>query len=923
MHYKTILPFGLIPLTFSVILSTQATTLSNQMPQQSPQTVFIDNDTQPAAADEPLPTYTIEINHSADLDEAQRHLDDISHIIPIPVRLEKRERDYIIYAGISEKSSDLIPYLETIKKNGYPQAFLRTGRYLKERIILEITGKEGGQANLLELIQKEQPGTGKVRLGEIEEHITKEKEKPSEVELGYKGGYYIGKGWQCFNANDYKQAMEFFAFAQSFPETELEARFGIASCYIKQSEQGKAIPLFEELVGKEFRLDVTLPNLIALLVAKEDYTRARASMDRFEGPEKGKLQKKIEQGLFRQMVLLAKKSDDINQMVSLTRAYQNELKGCAMPEVFYDIAEILAKHGRKEEAIDIYRNLLSTCPDEWDIRLGVFYNLKSLLAPSEMKALVKGEIDRPSPPSSYKQKLTELRENLLKDKMATVTPASPMVKELAKEILAIKPEDADALVTLAWWEYNNELYEAAYQRFSRLYEQYPQNKDYALGVIYTLLKLGKPDEALNIATRFDPTNDPKIAELMLSLYEKTGNTEAASSLVKSLSQTDDKKMQKVAGDFFFRQRSPIMAAQVYSDPGTSYYHADSPSLRVSPYFWSKSGDDGISRLDEFVFPFSASFPFQWGSEAKFSLITKDLLAGDAPQKPFVGNFFRGVQQHGLITSLSVVVPLFEFKKEGNTSYTFELGSTPLNGIIDPLPTFLAQIARRQWRLDVHQKAVEESILSYVGLQDPYSDAKWGRVVKSGGEVEYTFTLSPAYWLSLKGGYDYYWGENVFGNHAFHSAIAFGKTFSKDKWDISPSLFLSGNHFQRDTSYYTFGHGGYFSPDLFYITGPAIRFQTKPGQTFWVDGQVSAGFMHYHLDGSPHFPFESNQNGQYKEVFSSSLGYSMQLEGQKLLTSHWSAGGFLKLNNSANYTDRTVGLSFCYFLEPRSHFVFGR
>ena len=141
----------------------------------------------------------------------------------------------------------------------------------------------------------------------------------------------------------------------------------------------------------------------------------------------------------------------------------------------------------------------------------------------------------------------------------------------------------------------------------------------------------------------------------------------------------------------------------------------------------------------------------------------------------------------------------------------------------------------------------------------------GACSKSGGEGEFTFSPFSSYWLSLKSGYDYYWEKSVVGNHAFHSAIAFGRTFSIDTWDIIPGYFISGNHFQCDASFYTFGHGGYFSPELVYNTDTAFRFQTKPGQSFWLDGQVSAGVMHYRSNESPHYPFESGQRGQYEEI----------------------------------------------------------
>ncbi len=930
--------------------------------------------------------YTIHITSTSELEDAKKDTKHISSIIPLPVRLEIVGRNYIIRAGISKKPDVLAPYLETIKGRGYPQASLQTSSYIKERIILEITPsieiEKTPQSHLLELTRKEQIGTGMIQLSDIEKGLA------GETNLAYGGEYYIGKAWQYYNNDNFKQAIDFFIFAEKFPETELDANHGKAHCYSKCGKLEEAIPLFEKLVKKKYKLNDTLPSLISLLVEKEDYAKALACLDGLERAEKEKWQKMIEEMLARQRFQNAMRDEDINLLILLTQTHQEKLNQCTMPDLFYNAAETLIKNKKDKNAIDIYLGLFTACSENWDLRLGILYALKSLLPFPKIHSLVKKEVDRPTLPSPYRQGLTELRLNLLKQELVSIPSSSPMVKKIAGEILTINPDDTTAISTLSWWYYHKKQYNTAYDGFSKLYQLNPQDKDYALGLIYTLIALDKFDEALETVKKceaqdkyfvqlrsdillkrasdayeienyseaetylkellelkpdsvpgkslmawslykqekleealtlftnaYNLQNDPKTAAIILRLYEKMERRKEALSFASSLSETDEEQLHKVAGDFYFGLGWPIRAAQVYDNPDTRYYNAANPGVELFPHFRFKSGDNGLSRLNEIVYPLSGNIPFHWGNEFKISFDTKKLMAGNSPQRPFVGKAFRSKQQHNLTTSLWVFEPTLKLKNEGK-NYTFQLGTTPLNGPIYPIPTFLAQLTQKQCMVNIHQVPVEESILSYVGLEDPYGEVEWGRVVRSGVEGGFNLTPYKSYWLSLKAGFDYYWGKNLWENYAIHGDLAFGRTIITEYGDLSLGIYATAKHFNRNSGFYTFGHGGYFSPEFFFNTGPTIKFQTKAWETFWIETQLSAGFMSFQLDSSPHFPIDSDQGGIYKKEKQVGSSYSILFRWQKLLNSNFAVGGFFSANKSSNFTDVKAGLSVKYFIGSR-------
>ena len=940
---------------------------------------------------QPRTIYTIHIASSTNLKMAKKLTARIARLLPLPVRLEKIGRYYVIRAGVTEKKEELMPHLEKLKKLGYSQAFLCTAYYLKERIISEIDSLkhplEKGQPYLLKLTQKEQPRTGLIRMPEVKKVLPAE----SKPKLLYKGKYYIGKAWQYYKAGNYNKAFILFKKASKYPATRLEANIGLAYCYLKQNKPKKAIPLFEQLVKKRFCLKETLPNLIALLLQEEDYDKASLYLTKLKGEEKKKWQIKIEKALLKQKFQQAQKTKDINTLIKLSQIYEKELKQCVSPDVFYDTAKILAKSGAKKEAITIYFHLLSACLHDPKLRLGILYGLKSLLPATTLQTLIGKEINQPTLSLAYKQKLTELKLYLLKERLGELSFSAPETKKLAKEILTINHQDPSALTALAWWYYHHKQYQPAYKIFFQLYKQHPQKRDYALGLIYSLIKLNKLDAAIEIAKKFDsqdkafkkvtsdiylrqankayenknyseaksylqkllavdPQNinarvllawtlynqgktkealplflsvyetqkDPNIARIILHIYEKIKQEKKAFSFAECLAQLDDDAQRKIAGDFFFIHDCPIKAAQAYPGHKTCYYHADKPWLESSLFYRYKSGTSGFSKLSEIISPLTFSYPSYWGKKWEFSLISKRLSTGNAPPLPYAGSYYNNAtQKHDLITSLWVVSPQIRWEKEGTSHYTFKLGTTPLNGPISPLPTFLAQTEQRHWRFNLHQYPVEESILSYAGLKDPYGDKKWGRVVRSGVEGEVVFTFSHPYWLSLKGGYDYYWGKNVWDNYALYGTVTFGKTFLTKEGNFSLGICVTEEHFQRNTDFFTYGHGGYFSPQIFFMTGPIFHFQTKPCQTYWLDTQLSLGYLYFKTKEAPQYPLTDIHTDPYQEDKSSSLGYKIQLQGLKLLSPHWAGGVLFSLNKSANYSEWLGGLTLRYFFAPRS------
>lgn len=444
--------------------------------------------------------------------------------------------------------------------------------------------------------------------------------------------------------------------------------------------------------------------------------------------------------------------------------------------------------------------------------------------------------------------------------------------------------------------------------------------------------LGDLDGALYIfRKKYRDSKSPESAGTLLLVLEKMGKE---SQFLSELAADQDPVLRKIAGDHFYQRESPIRAAQTFKSSDSCYYNCDTPWGELFGYYRHRDGDAGLSKLTELAFPIRFHYPMQYGREWVVNITPKYLDAGRAPSEPYAGKFYRSlndpnVNADSFDDSLWVWEPEVGYNIEDVVNYELRLGATPIGGAVDPMVRFFAQASKKdEWHVNLHQCSVKESILSYVGQTDPYGTKTWGRVLKTGIEGSRTFSLHPPYWFSLDLGYDYYWGKNVKENYSIFGTASAGRTQPFGDGDLSYGLFFSSKHFRRNTDFFTFGHGGYFSPDIFYIYGPFLRYATDHCRDYWFDGQISLGYMHYETENAPHYHETGDAtsdlnlsagndfNGGYEGDTESGLGVAVKLQGLKFVNDHAAVGGGVSLDSTSEYTEWQVLLTLRLYFQPR-------
>ncbi len=264
------------------------------------------------------------------------------------------------------------------------------------------------------------------------------------------------------------------------------------------------------------------------------------------------------------------------------------------------------------------------------------------------------------------------------------------------------------------------------------------------------------------------------------------------------------------------------------------------------------------------------------------------------------------------------------------NYRLDIGSTPLGQDLSTLvggvkwspklTNYLSLI------LTAERRAVTDSLLSYVGLKDAYSGQRWGRVTKNGGNVQLSYDDGDAGFFVGGGGYSYV-GENVASNTSVNAgAGVYLRPWHDSFRQVQTGLSVSWMNFSKNLSYYTFGQGGYFSPQNYVSVSLPVDFSQKiDNWKFSIGGSV--GYQSYTQDKSNYFPNDPEaqsmlqqladlgftKEAQYKGESQNGIGYTFRGSVDYTLNKNMIIGGKVGYDTFGNYNESTAGLYFRYLL----------
>lgn len=272
----------------------------------------------------------------------------------------------------------------------------------------------------------------------------------------------------------------------------------------------------------------------------------------------------------------------------------------------------------------------------------------------------------------------------------------------------------------------------------------------------------------------------------------------------------------------------------------------------------RSGSSGLDRLLDLRAPLEAEFtPPLIGGRVTTNVTAVTLDSGTLgtnanTQQRFGTGALFGTAQNPRSTAAGVGLSMTYRRGD---SFRFDVGASPLGF---PSSTMLGgvelapQIGTARIRLTGERRSVEDSPLSWAGQRDQFSGRNWGNVVRTGGRAQVELPLGPGY-IYAGGGYSVFEGQNVASNARIEGGAGFSYPVIRGaNGDLSVGTDLVYFAYDRNQSQFTYGSGGYFSPQAYTAFNVPVDYRGRSGDFTYRLG-ATAGYAVFRQEATPYFP----------------------------------------------------------------------
>ena len=372
-----------------------------------------------------------------------------------------------------------------------------------------------------------------------------------------------------------------------------------------------------------------------------------------------------------------------------------------------------------------------------------------------------------------------------------------------------------------------------------------------------------------------------------------------------------------------------------------------PEILVGVQYRQNNGTAGTSQLSDTETPIEIRFPLGDGKVALQVTpvwLNAGALGSDFySQATFGGGPFSALSQFdgllsppGTQTANGVGVAV-AYRMQG---LTVDVGTTPLgfqysnftgglkfDGTMDANNSLY-------YMLNISSRPVTNSLLSFAGTKDSATGLTWGGVMSSGARFQLTKNLGGygftgwASWYSLN-------GHNVADNNRTEAGIGwFWDVQKTDTNQFTTGLNLTGIWYAQNLGGFTYGQGGYFSPQNYAaLMVPLTWAQRQDRYSFLLRG--SLGIQTYTQNDSPYFPTDSNMQALANAAFataasrgiissnaatypgqtSTNMAYNVGAAGEYQIAPQLFLGGSADFNNVTNYRQWGAGVYLKYSFYP--------
>ena len=298
-----------------------------------------------------------------------------------------------------------------------------------------------------------------------------------------------------------------------------------------------------------------------------------------------------------------------------------------------------------------------------------------------------------------------------------------------------------------------------------------------------------------------------------------------------------------------------------------------PTLIAGLGFRGHSGDDGFDRLNEFGGSIEGSFSPWYTGTARLAVMPVWLDAGTVSSSrlsqfganPILSAAGLGLVGSGDQTASGVgILGSYSYSDFSGQFGTSPIGFPVVNliGNVAYTPKFLDNTL--SVRIEGLREPVTNSVLSYAGTHASLgaangltggafgSNSTWGGVVKTGGRVT-VFYDDQMYGAYGGAGLASLTGQSVTQNDQIDALLGtYFRPWKTDDWAIRVGVSAYYTGYNRNLAGFTFGQGGYFSPQNYIAVTFPVEYTGHADKWSWL-AAAAVGVQHFNTDFEPDLP----------------------------------------------------------------------
>ncbi len=359
---------------------------------------------------------------------------------------------------------------------------------------------------------------------------------------------------------------------------------------------------------------------------------------------------------------------------------------------------------------------------------------------------------------------------------------------------------------------------------------------------------GKIEEAravLAAALKDDP-QDTDMLMAMARVHDSAGEKQQARDIYQGILRRDPGNAGAARALAAMSEQQGAVASAAPEEKRAQGYAAAGVD-----YLTKQGGTPGISNIAVLELPVEAHMPVGNSGGRMFAQV--DPVWADAGTLQPSAYVFD-TRQYGKVLALSpnlaAVAPASQSAHGTAVALGYEwgdfradIGSTPIGFPVSNVVGGLKwshYTAVSGISLDLSRRPVTSSLLSYAGARDPVTGEVWGGVVSTGAglHLSHDYGRLTAF---FDPGYYQLTGTNVLSNTEIAVRTGFNWSFI-DQTDmrLTAGAAITYWHYSENLRFYSFGQGGYYSPQKYYSLALPFRWTGREERwSYMLQGSVSA------------------------------------------------------------------------------------